>query len=73
MSNFLDLRCPQCGDQDHINILAELWVRVTDDGTDPDASCDGERTFTPKSTTWCASCGHAARLSHFHSDEEARS
>ncbi len=73
MSNFLGLRCPQCGDQDRIDILAELWVRVTDDGTDADASGNGDITYTPKSTAQCGSCGHTARLAYFHPDDEVQS
>jgi hypothetical protein len=69
MSNFLGLRCPKCGDQDRIDILAELWVRVTD----ADASGDGEHTYTPKSTALCGSCGHSARLYHFLPDDAVQS
>ena len=32
MSNFLDLCCPKCDDTDRLDVLAEIWVRVTDDG-----------------------------------------
>jgi ribosomal protein S27E len=28
MSNFFDMRCPKCGDEDHIDIAAEVWVRL---------------------------------------------
>ena len=58
MSSFLDLRCPQCGDQDCIDILAEVWVRVTDDGTDADASRRDEETECfALAATGCASRG----------------
>lgn len=73
MSNFLDLRCPNCGDQDWIDILAEIWVRATDDGTDPDQAADRDWTYTPSSTACCASCGHRANLSSFEPEAEALS
>lgn len=69
MSNFLDLRCPKCSDQDHLDILAEVWLRVTSDGTDADASADGNHDYTPRSLTRCNSCGHTARLREFETDE----
>jgi hypothetical protein len=65
MSNFLDLRCPKCGCDDQIDIAATVWLRVTDDGTDADASADGNHEYTPKSLTACAACGHSGRLSAF--------
>ena len=65
MSNFLDMRCPKCGDQDRINIAATLWVRVTDDGTDADASGDGGSEFTPKSIAVCRACDHCATVAAF--------
>ena len=73
MSNFLDLRCPECGDQDRIDILAELWVRVTDNGTNADASCDGAHFYTPKSTAQCARCAYWATVADFHADDEVQS
>jgi hypothetical protein len=73
MSNFLDLRCPECGDQHRIDILAELWVRVTDDGTDADASGYGDHYYTPESATLCARCGHCDKLKYFHLDDEVAS
>ena len=63
MSNFLDLRCPKCGDQNRIDILAELWVHVAEDGTDARVSGHGGYEYTPKSLTSCRACGHSARLS----------
>ena len=36
MSNFLDLRCPHCGDTNRIDIEVTVWVRVTENGTDAD-------------------------------------
>ena len=38
MSNFLDLRCPHCGNTDRLDIAATVWLRVTENGTDADLS-----------------------------------
>jgi hypothetical protein len=56
--NCLDLRCPKCGDTDEIDIAAEVWVRVTRDGTDADASGNGDHLFEPHSPAQCGACGH---------------
>ena len=69
MSNFLDLRCPQCGADDRIDIAATVWLRVTCDGTDADASANGDHEYTPKSLAACAACGYSGRLSKFEPNE----
>jgi hypothetical protein len=49
MTNCFDMRCPKCGDEDHIDIHAAVWVRLTSDGTDADASACGDHVWCPKS------------------------
>jgi Zn ribbon nucleic-acid-binding protein len=73
MSNCFDFRCPRCGDEDSIDILAEVWLRVTADGTDADASANGHHEWISKSTAQCAACGHTARLAHFETEDEVQS
>lgn len=70
MSNFLDLRCPECGREDCIDILAEIWVRATEDGTDPDQAGVRDRGYTPRSSVRCCACAHEARLADFEPPEE---
>ena len=41
MTNFLDMRCPKCGNDDRLDIAATVWIRVCEDGTDADAAGDG--------------------------------
>jgi hypothetical protein len=65
MTNFLGIRCPRCGDEDRIDIESTIWLRVCEDGTDADASFNGDHEYTPRSLTHCAACGHTARLSEF--------
>ena len=71
MSNFLEMRCPQCGDQNNIDIQATVWIRVCQDGTDADASDCGDHEFTPESTACCNGCGHSATVAAFTPDEGA--
>jgi hypothetical protein len=63
MSNFLDLRCPHCGDANRIDIQASVWVRVTENGTD--MSGNGDHEFTPESWTVCGECGESRELRQF--------
>jgi hypothetical protein len=67
MSNFLDLRCPQCGDTNRIDIEATVWLRVTENGTDADLSGNGDHEFTPESWTVCGQCGAGGELRQFES------
>jgi hypothetical protein len=73
MSNFLDLRCPRCRDQDHIDILALIWVRLTEDGTDADASDDGDHEWSGQSAAVCGACGHRATVQDFEPAPEVQS
>ena len=62
MSNFLDMRCPKCGDQDSISVLGETWLQLTEDGTKPSEA--GDHHYTPDSTATCG-CGYWGQLSDF--------
>jgi hypothetical protein len=58
MTDFLDVRCPKCGDETTIDIEAAVWVRVCSDGTDADASGDhGTHSFDADSPALCGLCG----------------
>lgn len=65
MANFLDYRCPDCGDEDHIEVSATIWVRLTADGTDTDAAELGGHDYTPRSDARCAQCGHDGAFMDF--------
>ena len=64
--NLFDMRCPKCGGTDQIDILAEVWIRVCEDGTDADADASGcgDHHFTPASRACCA-CGYSATVADF--------
>jgi predicted RNA-binding Zn-ribbon protein involved in translation (DUF1610 family) len=65
MTNFLDMRCPQCGDETGIDIAATVCVRVCRDGTDADASRDGDHTFESDSPAHCDHCGFHGTVEQF--------
>jgi hypothetical protein len=70
MSNFLDMRCPKCGGEDRIDIEAKVWVRVTDNGTDADASECGDHNYTPESAALCGVCGHWSTVREFEGGDQ---
>ncbi len=69
MTNFLGYQCPACGDTDAIDVAATVRVRLTDDGSDADASANGDHGYGPGSLATCAACGHVGKLGDF--DPEA--
>ena len=62
MTNFLDMRCPKCGDEDSLDIRATVWIRVCEDGSDADASHDGSHYFGARSRAQCGACGHCGTV-----------
>ncbi len=65
MTNFLDMRCPNCGDETAIDIEATIRVCVCCDGTDADASSDGTHTFDADSPAHCDHCGFHGTVEQF--------
>jgi hypothetical protein len=68
MTNFLNMRCPKCGNEDRLDIQATVWIRVCEDGTDADAAegtSDLGHQYTPDSPAFCAACGHWAAVWQF--------
>src|SRR5271156_6824036 len=65
MSNFLEMRCPKCSDENSLDIAATVWIRVCEDGTDADASRDGSHDYEPHSPALCGACGHCGTVRQF--------
>ena len=65
MTNFLDMRCPKCGDEDRLDIQATIWIRVYEDGTDADAAGDGNHDYEPSSPALCGACGYWGTVRQF--------
>lgn len=61
MTDFLDMRCPNCGDNRFIDITATVRVRVTD----ANASSDRTYTIEPDSLAFCWCCGFRATVRRF--------
>lgn len=68
--NMFDMVCPKCGDSDHIDVLAKIWVRLTSDGTDADESGIGDHEWDDDSEAMCFACNHSGTVREF---EAARS
>jgi hypothetical protein len=73
MTNLFDMRCPKCRDTERIDIQARLWIRVTEDGTDADASKNGDHEWTPNSPALCGACGHCGTVRDFDPQDETES
>jgi len=65
MTNFLDMRCPKCGNEDQLDIQATVWIRVCEDGTDADAAGDWDHEYQPRSPAQCRACGHFGTVRQF--------
>jgi len=65
MTNFFDMKCPKCGDENEIDIQASVWLRVTSNGTDADASNCGDHHWTPASPAECGNCGYTGLVKDF--------
>jgi ribosomal protein S27AE len=65
MTDFLDMRCPNCGDERFIDIEATVRVRICCDGTDAGASGDGNHAFNADSLAFCGRCGFRATVRRF--------
>jgi hypothetical protein len=65
MSNQFDYRCPKCGDTDQIDICAEVWVRLTEDGSDADLPMKGDHHWDESCIAECGACSHQATVADF--------
>lgn len=62
--------CPKCGDADHIDIAAMLWVRLVQNGedeyeTDADRADEQDHEWGSRSLAVCRDCGYSGRLARF--------
>ena len=65
MANAFDHVCPKCGDADHIDVAATIWLRLTEDGTDSEGAENGDHEFTPDSLAVCQACEFTGKLGEF--------
>jgi hypothetical protein len=62
MSKRFDMRCPECGDTDHITIAAIVNVRLTSLGTEVQ---DDAPTWTSENGAGCEACGYEGIVREF--------
>lgn len=65
MTNCFEMKCPKCGDEDHIDVAATVFVRLTADGTDADISGCGDHEWEPQSRATCAACDYVGAVQDF--------
>lgn len=68
MGNQHGLRCPDCMDDGAIDIQARIWTRISNDGSDADASHDGTHEWDDDSPALCNNCGKEGKVSEFRDD-----
>lgn len=60
------MRCPQCGDDSRIDVVASVNVRLTHDGTDADeAQGDCSHEWGDDSMATCNACDHVGTVKDF--------
>lgn len=64
MPNAFDFKCPACGNDDQLDILASIWIRLTEDGTDPDAATNGDHEWNEHSAFSCTACGVMGKVAN---------
>jgi hypothetical protein len=60
------MTCPQCGDDDRIDIAATVYVRLGLDGTDVAETENGDHEWDDDSTAVCNACGHTGTVRSFN-------
>ncbi len=65
MANFLGNVCPKCGNPDQIDVAATVWVRLTADGSDADASGNADHEYDNTSLAQCGACDFGGTLGDF--------
>jgi hypothetical protein len=57
VSEAWNMRCPSCGKDDELDVQMKVWGRLKCDGTDCDASVDGDHEWSDESLCACGNCG----------------
>ena len=70
MDNCFDMQCPKCGESDRIDVYTRIWVRLTKDGTDADASEDGTHEWDDADRADCIACGHSGKVFTFRVENQ---
>jgi hypothetical protein len=65
VENFLEMRCPKCGNEDQLDIQALHSIRVCDDGFDDNVPNCGGHEYEPASPALCRACGRPGTIREF--------
>jgi hypothetical protein len=49
--------CPECSQGDELDIVAQIWVRLFPDGSDPDEAHNTDHEWDDGSPAYCEACG----------------
>jgi hypothetical protein len=63
------MRCPQCGSDEAIDIQVEVMVRLLPDGTDADQAANTHQNWHEDSSAECA-CGFSGSVRDFSVDSK---
>jgi hypothetical protein len=64
-----NMRCPQCCSDEHIEIQASAWVKLTPEGTDCFDVQDGSHEWSSETPAQCVGCDYAGTVGDFEIDE----
>ena len=60
------VRCPKCGNDERLLVVANVWLDVTDDGSVPSEEPGrGDHEWDDNAATECSRCGHMGRWAAF--------
>lgn len=71
--NQFDFKCPKCERDDTIEIAASVWVLLTGDGSDSDASEFGDHEWDDDSAARCADCKWSGKVKDLSEPESESS
>jgi len=67
-----NMTCPECGDDDQIDIAAIVHVRLCINGTDVTEAENGDHHWDDNSEAKCCACGHVGTVAEFTAAAGAR-
>lgn len=68
MPNQFNMRCPKCLDDQRIDLRARVWVRLVEDGTDPDLAHNHDHNWDGDSICFCNNCNYLGAAVGFETD-----
>ena len=63
-----EMACPKCSADHAIDICANIWVRLSADGTDPYEAEIQHHDWGDENDATCAACGHAGTVGDFRTE-----